>query len=80
MKKITVLSIGVLAICFTSCKKDRTCTCTTTITAAAGGSFTGPAQSTTHKKIKKSAGHAICHDSESTDSTGDKVSTVCNLS
>lgn len=30
MKKISILSIAVLAMTFASCKKDRTCKCTVT--------------------------------------------------
>lgn len=30
MKKITLFAVATLAISFASCKKDRTCTCTTT--------------------------------------------------
>jgi hypothetical protein len=80
MKKLTLLAVVALAFSFASCKKDRTCTCTTTTTFAAGGSYTGKASVTTHKKIKKSAGQAICHDTESTDSNGDKDVTTCTLS
>lgn len=30
MKKITLLAVVALAVTFTACKKDRTCTCTNT--------------------------------------------------
>ena len=79
MKKITILAIAALAISFASCKKDRTCTCTGTTTVTGGGSSTGTAQVTKHKKIKKSAGQAICHDTETT-YTGGSYSEVCTLS
>jgi hypothetical protein len=45
MKKITLSVIALAAISFASCKKDRTCTCTTTV-----GSYT----STTVTKAKSS--------------------------
>lgn len=82
MKKITLLAVAFVAISFASCKKDRTCTCTTTTTSG-GTSSTGTAQVTKHKKIKKSAGHAICHDTEQTGTTGGvswTSTTACTLS
>jgi len=53
MKKITLLAFAFIAISFASCKKDRTCTCTTTNTPPTG-STTSFTQETTVKKAKKS--------------------------
>ncbi len=79
MKKITILAVAALAISFASCKKDRTCTCTTTTTITGVGSSTGTAAVTKHKKITKSAGKAVCHDTERT-YTGGSDATTCTLS
>jgi hypothetical protein len=61
MKKITILTVAALAISVASCKKDRTCTCTSSVVSKTstqpGYSYTpGPASTskTTYTKIKKS--------------------------
>jgi hypothetical protein len=51
MKKITILSIAVLALSFASCKKDRNCTCV----YSGGGSSTY-----TLTKATKKQGMAAC--------------------
>ena len=52
MKKIFLFAAVLSAFTFASCKKDRTCTCTSTTTSG-GSSTTGTAQVVKHKKIKK---------------------------
>ena len=64
MKKITLLSIALVAIAFASCKKDYTCTCTNT---------SGSSTSTTVTKLKgvsKKAAEANCASGTSTGSYG----------
>ena len=80
MKKITILALAALAISFASCKKDRKCTCQTTTTFAAGGSYTGTSSTVTHEKIKKGQGVAACHNTTQTDTNGDVDKTTCTLS
>lgn len=52
MKKITLLAVAFVAISFASCKKNQTCTCTTTY----GG--TSVSSSATIKDTKKKAKEA----------------------
>ena len=40
MKKLTILSVAFLAISFASCKKDHTCTCTSSSTVPGSTSST----------------------------------------
>jgi hypothetical protein len=76
MKKITLLAIAALAISFASCKKDYTCTCTTSYTG--GGSSTS---TTIHKGLKKKQAQAACANTESKDESGVTESTsTCALS
>lgn len=80
MKKVTLLAVAVLALSFASCKKDRTCTCTTTYSGG-GASVSGGSSVVKHKKITKSQGKAVCHDTESTDSSnGTTMTESCSLS
>lgn len=80
MKKVTLLAVAVLAISFASCKKDRTCTCSTTYSGG-NSSITGGSSVVKHKKITKGQGKAVCHDTESTDSSsGVTETTSCSLS
>lgn len=68
MKKITVLSIALVAIAFASCKKDYTCTCTD----ATGGEvkkFT---------KITKKQALSNCQSKTVTES-GSTSTETCNL-
>lgn len=53
MKKSILFVAAIAALSFTSCKKDRTCTCTTTYTNKAGVSSTS-VSITEYKKVKKS--------------------------
>ncbi len=55
MKKITLLAVAFVAITFASCKKDRTCACTTTYTS--GGSSS---EETIYFEVKKSDARQFC--------------------
>lgn len=64
MKKITLLTVALVAIAFASCKKDYTCTCSSTYLSST---------STTITKIKgvsKKAAEANCASGTSTFSSG----------
>ena len=79
MKKITLLAVAALAISFASCKKDRTCTCTTTPTSG-----TISTEDIIYFKSKKSDARLLCQGRSSqtnvtspVSQTGDK--TTCTL-
>ena len=55
MKKVLLIA-AVASFAMVSCKKERTCTCTTTYTSTSGVVTTYPASTTTYKKVK--GGHA----------------------
>lgn len=57
MKKITLLSFALVAISFASCKKDRTCTCTTTDNSPGA---TTSEYTVVYHKISKSNAKAAC--------------------
>lgn len=57
MKKISILSIAFLAISVASCKKERTCTCST-ISSAPGS--TASEKTIVFKKISKRDAKAAC--------------------
>lgn len=57
MKKISILSIAFIALSFASCKKERTCTCTTTDNDAGSVAST---KTIVYKKITKSNAKAAC--------------------
>jgi hypothetical protein len=72
MKKITLLALLALGLSFASCKKDRTCTCTGTITyAVTGGPFAGTnteteASTVVLKEVDGKSARANCMSSTST--------------
>jgi hypothetical protein len=66
--KKMLLSILVIILVFTSCKKDRTCLCTVAHTNFTGTTV-NPNQTTTYKKIKKSEAKDLCQNKTITDST-----------
>lgn len=75
MKKITLLAIAFVAISFASCKKDYTCTCTTT------GNST--ADVTKIIGVSKKAATANCVSKTTTSTSGGSSSTQvtsCTLS
>jgi hypothetical protein len=71
MKKLIYIPCALLALSFASCKKDYTCTCTST------GSTT--ASVTTIVEVDKAAAQANCVSTSQTDNTGTYVVT-CELS
>ena len=60
MKKITIIAIAFAAISFASCKKDRTCTCTT---SGPSGTYT---EATTYYDVKKADARENCIGYQST--------------
>lgn len=56
MKKITLFAFAAVALSLASCKKDRTCECTTTMT----GQTSVVTSSTVIKKVKKSEAKTLC--------------------
>ena len=91
MKKISPFIIALISICFFSCKKDRTCTCTTTITSSTGvangvgyvnpGPFSSTEDKTVMTKVTKKTAKANCVSNENTNvytdiTNGDTETTV----
>ncbi len=72
MKKLLIVA-SIAIVSLASCKKDYTCTCTTS-----GGGFTGTPSVTTYPKAKKSAARANCLSSTDTQS-GVTYTTTCEL-
>ena len=73
MKKVLLFVAVIAAASFGSCKKDRTCTCTTTYPGV-----TGTPQVTTYTKSTKAQARANCLNYTTTD--GATVSTTsCTL-
>lgn len=94
MKKITLLALLAFGLSFTSCKKDRTCTCTVTTTyAITGGPLAGTttdteAYTTVLKEVNGKSARANCMSTTATtppfpDGAGGTVnvsqSTTCAL-
>ena len=65
MKKLVLCVAVISAMFFTSCKKDRTCTCTTTY-----GGVAGTADVVTYTKARKGDARAACLSSSGTDTNG----------
>lgn len=63
MKKIILLAVAFATVSLVSCKKDRTCECTTTTTQTNGTTTTGNPSTTTYKKVKKSDATYMCQKS-----------------
>ena len=73
MKKLSFLAIVVFAaLSMTSCKKDRTCTCTTTV----DGVSTNVETTKTYTKIKKGVAKADCISSSQSETIGGTTSLV----
>ena len=77
MKKLTILSVAFLAISFASCKKDRTCSCTTTHTSTAYADET-LSEEITLKKTSKGRAKRSCV-KETWTSANDVKTTDCKL-
>ena len=77
MKKIIILAASFSLLGLASCKKERTCTCTSTYTSSSGNVTTDQPIVTTYKKIKKSDAKDLCSSStsESTYTSGSNTST-----
>ena len=74
MKTLLILSVSFLAIPFSSCKKDRTCICTTTV----GGSA-DPTVTVVYKKISKRSAKAACLSTAITPSGSPEEIKTCTL-
>lgn len=94
MKIITILAITLASLFISSCKKDRTCTCTTTITSSTGvaggigyvnsGPFSSTEDKTVMTKVTKKTAQANCVSNENTNvytdiANGDTQTTVTKL-
>ena len=77
--KIIVATFIACGIIFTSCKKDRTCTCTYTSTYISGSytSVTNETNTTTIKKVDKQHANLVCSSNtySATSGTGTNSST-----
>jgi hypothetical protein len=76
MKKVLLLAAVVVAS-LASCKKDHTCTCTTTVTYS-GTTVVGDPEVTEYPSSKKSAARAHCLSSTTTSTYGTST-TTCDL-
>ncbi len=91
MKKITLIAIAFVSLSIASCKKDRTCSCTTTITSSTGvtggigyvnsGPFSSTDNKTVMTKVTKKTAQANCVSNENTNvftdiNNGDTQTTV----
>lgn len=91
MKKISIYIMAAISFCFISCKKDRTCICTTTITSSTGvangigyinpGPFSSTEDKTVMTKVTKKTAKANCVSNENTNvytdiTNGDTETTV----
>ncbi len=81
MKK-TLLIIAVAGLAMASCKKDRTCTCTTTYTPVSGPSSTATYEVIVKKAKKNAAKDGMCSSTTSqvtAPTSGTKYETNCEL-
>ncbi|HHZ65507.1 MAG TPA: hypothetical protein EYN38_03485 [Flavobacteriales bacterium] len=78
MKKALFFAIVVMAVSFASCKKDRTCTCTSTYTPSGGSSYTS-SSTKQYTKVKKSDVAYDCVSYTETDEDGDMITVDCTL-
>lgn len=91
MKKITLIAIAFISLSLISCKKDRTCSCSTTITSSTGvtggigyvnsGPFSSTEDKTVMTKVTKKTAQANCVSNENTNvytdiANGDTQTTV----
>ncbi|MCA6435228.1 MAG: hypothetical protein ACK5QC_10860 [Bacteroidota bacterium] len=82
MKKITILAVALVAISFASCKKDRTCSCTTTSTPPTGAAFTSTEEVTIKKVTKGQAKDGECRSyttQQTAPTSGTKTEVKCEL-
>ena len=77
MKKLLILSVVAVGFAITACKKDRTCTCTTTTSGTFNFTVSGD---TVFKDMSKSDAEAACDGLESSGSSGgESYETTCEL-
>lgn len=75
MKKLTLLAVAFVAVSFASCKKDYTCTCTTT------GSTTASVTKIIGVSKKAAQANCVSGTTTNTDASGSSVYTKsCTLS
>lgn len=74
MKKVLLLVAVIAAFSFVSCKKDRTCTCTTTVAGVAG-----TPDVTTWSKSRKSNAELMCMSYTETNAAGVVTTKDCKL-
>ncbi len=80
MKKlIPVAAVAVLAMMFTSCKKDYTCTCTSTISGTGITTTTADTKIDLGKQKKKDAESACSGRNASSTSMGITTAVSCKL-
>ena len=86
MKKITIIAVALIAVSFASCKKAKTCSCSTTYTKTNSGISVSSVSTdvTSYDKISKEDANILCpKTSTTTDPNGGspKVwATTCTLS
>lgn len=91
MKKIILITFAISSLCLISCKKDRTCSCTTYITNSSGvaggigyvnsGPFSSAENKTVMTKVTKKTAQTNCVSNENTQvftdiTNGDTQTTV----
>ena len=79
MKKVILFAAVVAAISFTSCKKERDCTCTDTYTAVGSSPVVSPAQKVTYKDVTKRQAKNNCISWTTTDAAGNVDTQDCKL-
>lgn len=82
MKKISIFCFAIVAISFASCKKDRTCTCTSTYTPASGTASVSTYEVTVKKVTKGQVKDGVCEgssDQQTAPVAGDKNDFKCEL-
>jgi hypothetical protein len=67
MKKNLLLMTVIAAAALSSCKKDRDCECTTTVTDRKGNTTTYQPETITYVKMKKSDAKSLCQKATYTD-------------
>ncbi|MGZ3905027.1 MAG: hypothetical protein ACXVC6_15100 [Bacteroidia bacterium] len=77
MKKVFLIGAALTAFAFTSCKKDRICTCSGTESYGSGSS-SSYSSSVTYKKVTKREGRLFCGGGgrKGTSTSGSSVYTV----
>ena len=66
MKKIILLSVAVAAFSLSSCRKDRTCTCTTTDISSGTTDVSSTVQLVGHATSREAKKESNCYSTQST--------------